>query len=87
MTMTNYRNNWLRLGFTEADLAAGGSDRFIDAMVLWGDPETITRGLRAHLGAGASSLHSAGPCGGRHGSARSNPDRARRCLSRVGPAG
>jgi len=34
-----------------------------------------------------SSLHSAGPCGGRHGSARSNPHRARRCLSRVGPAG
>jgi probable F420-dependent oxidoreductase len=56
MTMTNYRNNWLRLGFTEADLAAGGSDRFIDAMVLWGDPETITRGLRAHLGAGATQV-------------------------------
>ena len=56
MTMTNYRNNWLRLGFTEADLTAGGSDRFIDAMVLWGDPETITRGLRAHLGAGATQV-------------------------------
>ena len=82
MTLTNYRNNWLRLGFTEADLADGGSDRFIDAMVLWGDPATITRGLRAHLEAGAnSSLHSAGPCGGRHGSARPNPEGARRCLS------
>ena len=24
MTLPNYRNNWLRLGFTEADLAGGG---------------------------------------------------------------
>ena len=56
MTLTNYRNNWLRLGFTEADLADGGSDRFIDAMVLWGDPATIARGLRAHLEAGATQV-------------------------------
>jgi probable F420-dependent oxidoreductase len=56
MTLTNYRNNWLNIGFTEADLADGGSDRFIDAMVLWGDPATITRGLRAHLEAGATQV-------------------------------
>src|SRR6202034_3396281 len=41
LTLPNYRNNWLRIGFTEADFADGGSDRFIDAMVLWGDPPTI----------------------------------------------
>ena len=56
MAMTNYRNNWLRIGFTEADLADGGSDRFIDAMVLWGDAATIGRGLRAHLEAGANHV-------------------------------
>jgi len=56
MTLTNYRNNWLRIGFTEADLADGGSDRFIDAMVLWGDAETIARGLRAHFEAGANQV-------------------------------
>jgi probable F420-dependent oxidoreductase len=56
MTMTNYRNNWLRIGFTEADLADGGSDRFIDAMVLWGDAATIARGLTAHLQAGADQV-------------------------------
>ena len=56
MAMTNYRNNWLRIGFTEADLADGGSDRFIDAMVLWGDAATIGRGLRAHLEAGADHV-------------------------------
>jgi probable F420-dependent oxidoreductase len=35
MVLPNYRNSWLRQGFTEADLADGGNDRFIDAMVLW----------------------------------------------------
>ena len=33
MVLDNYRNNWLRIGFSEAELANGGSDRFIDAMV------------------------------------------------------
>jgi probable F420-dependent oxidoreductase len=56
MTLTNYRNNWLRLGFTEADLADGGSDRFVDAMVLWGGAPTIARGLRAHLEVGATHV-------------------------------
>jgi probable F420-dependent oxidoreductase len=56
MAMTNYRNNWLRIGFTEADLADGGSDRFLDAMVLWGDAATISRGLQAHFDAGADHV-------------------------------
>ena len=56
MTLPNYRNNWLRIGFTEADLAGGGSDRFIDAMVLWGDVATVARGLKAHLEAGANHV-------------------------------
>jgi probable F420-dependent oxidoreductase len=56
MSLTNYRNNWLRIGFTEADLADGGSDRFLDAMVLGGDAATIARGLRAHLEAGATQV-------------------------------
>jgi probable F420-dependent oxidoreductase len=56
MTLTNYRNNWLRIGFTEADLADGGSDRFVDAMVLWGDAATIARGIKEHLEAGANQV-------------------------------
>jgi probable F420-dependent oxidoreductase len=56
MTLTNYRNNWLRIGFTEGDLADGGSDRFLDAMVLWGDAATIGHGIRAHLEAGANQV-------------------------------
>ena len=56
MVLPNYRNNWLREEFTEADLADGGSDRFIDAMVLWGDADTVKRGLREHLTAGATHV-------------------------------
>jgi hypothetical protein len=70
MTLTNYRNNWLRIGFTEADLADSGSDGFIDAMVLWGDAATIARGLKAHLEAGANQVciqpvHAEGDTGAR----------------------
>ncbi len=56
MGLENYRNNWLREGFTEADLADGGSDRFIDAMVLHGDADAIRAGLRAHFAAGATHV-------------------------------
>jgi probable F420-dependent oxidoreductase len=56
MTLDNYRNNWLRLGFSESELANGGSDRFIDAMVLWGDKAKVQQGLRAHFTAGATQV-------------------------------
>ncbi len=56
MVLPNYRNNWLRLGFSEADLADGGSDKFIDAMCLWGDANTVKKGLRAHFDAGATHV-------------------------------
>jgi probable F420-dependent oxidoreductase len=56
MVLPNYRNNWLRIGFSEADLSGGGSDRFIDAMCLWGDAATVKKGLRAHFDAGATHV-------------------------------
>jgi probable F420-dependent oxidoreductase len=56
MTLDNYRNNWLRIGFSEAELANGGSDRFIDAMVLWGGADKVREGLRAHFAAGATQV-------------------------------
>ena len=56
MGLPNYRNNWLRIGFREADLANGGSERFLDAMVLWGDAGTIARGLEGHFEAGADHV-------------------------------
>src|SRR5499427_7373667 len=56
LLLPNYRNNWLREGFSEADLADGGSDRFIDAMVLWGAADKVKKGLRAHFDAGATHV-------------------------------
>jgi probable F420-dependent oxidoreductase len=56
LVLDNYRNCWLSIGFAEADLANGGSDRFIDAMVLWGDAATVKDKLRAHFTAGATHV-------------------------------
>jgi probable F420-dependent oxidoreductase len=56
MVLDNYRNAWLEMGFTEADLANGGSDAFIDQMVLWGSAAKVKEGLRAHFAAGATHV-------------------------------
>jgi probable F420-dependent oxidoreductase len=54
--LPNYVNNLLRLGFTDADVAAGGSDRLVDAIVAWGNPDTIVRRVREHHDAGADHV-------------------------------
>ena len=56
MPLPNYRNNWLRLGFSETELADGGSDRFLDAMVVWGNDSAIKQRIQEHLDAGASHV-------------------------------
>jgi probable F420-dependent oxidoreductase len=65
MVLDNYRNAWLEMGFTEADLSNGGSDGFIDQMMLWGTADQVRTKLRAHFDAGATHvaiqpLHAAG---------------------------
>ena len=54
--LVNYLNNLRTLGFTDADLADGGSDQLIDALVVYGDASTVAAGLRLHLGAGADQV-------------------------------
>lgn len=56
MTLDNYRNNWLRTGFTADDMEGGGSDRLMDAMVAWGSAATVAERLRAHFDAGADQV-------------------------------
>jgi probable F420-dependent oxidoreductase len=56
LELPNYTNNWLRLGFTEDDLADGGSDRLVDAMVAWGDETAIRERIQAHRDAGADQV-------------------------------
>jgi hypothetical protein len=52
----NYTNNLRRLGFTDDDLADGGSDVLIDALIAHGDPATAAARVTAHLAAGADHV-------------------------------
>lgn len=54
--MDNYVRHWRRLGFGDADFADGGSDRFIDAMIAWGDETAIRRRIEQHWAAGADHV-------------------------------
>ena len=54
--LSNYVNNWLRMGFTEADVRKPGSDRLIDAVVAHGSPEAVVHRLVEHLEAGADHV-------------------------------
>jgi probable F420-dependent oxidoreductase len=56
LDLTNYTNNWRRLGFTDDDLAGNGSDRLIDALVAWGDVEAVHQRVKEHLRAGADHV-------------------------------
>jgi probable F420-dependent oxidoreductase len=54
--LTNYTSNLLRFGYTEEDIANGGSDRLIDAVIPHGSAEQIAEAIRAHLEAGADHV-------------------------------
>src|SRR4051812_21218620 len=54
--LRNYTQNLLDFGFTEADLAGGGSDRLIDAVIPHGSAEQVAEAVRAHLDAGADHV-------------------------------
>ena len=54
-SLPNYRNNWLRLGFTDDDIDAK-SDRLIDALVGWGDADALRARVQAHYDAGATHV-------------------------------
>ncbi len=56
MTLDNYRNNWLRTGFSGEDMENGGSDRLMDAMVAWGSAAAVADRLQAHFDAGADQV-------------------------------
>src|SRR6201997_2814724 len=56
LNLTNYVNNFKRLGFTDADLTPPGSDKFIDALVAYGTPDDIADRLGEHLRAGADHV-------------------------------
>jgi len=55
-SLPNYVNNLRRLGFVDGDFADGGSDRLIDALVAWGDEESIRNRIDLHRAAGADHV-------------------------------
>jgi probable F420-dependent oxidoreductase len=56
LSLQNYRQNLVRLGWPEDDLAPPGTDRTFDAMVAWGDEEEIARKVNRHYDAGADHV-------------------------------
>ncbi|MCC5952831.1 MAG: LLM class F420-dependent oxidoreductase [Acidimicrobiia bacterium] len=54
--LPNYANNLRRLGFTDDDLAAPGSDRLVDAIVAWGTIDDVVARVAAHHDAGADHV-------------------------------
>ena len=56
LTLPNYTNNLRRLGWGDDDLADGGSDKLVDAIVAWGDEAAIVARVQAHLDAGADHV-------------------------------
>jgi len=47
LDLANYVTNLRALGFTDDDFANGGSNRLVDAIVVWGDIGAIMARVRA----------------------------------------
>jgi probable F420-dependent oxidoreductase len=56
LRLPNYANNLRELGFGDDDFADGGSDRLVDAIVVWGEVDAVAERVRAHHEAGADHV-------------------------------
>jgi len=56
LTLPAYQKNLGALGFNQTDLANGGSDRLVDAIVAWGDEFAVRARVEAHYKAGANHV-------------------------------
>lgn len=56
LQFANYRNELRKYGFTDDEFLNGGSDRLVDALVAWGDIDTIVGRVRQHHAAGADHV-------------------------------
>ena len=54
--LPNYTNNLRRFGWGDDDLADGGSDALVDAIVVWGDEQAILDRVAAHHERGADHV-------------------------------
>lgn len=56
LELDNYANNLRRIGWSDADIANGGSDALVDAIVAWGDAAAIRRRVEDHHARGADHV-------------------------------
>jgi len=56
LQLDNYTRNMRRAGFTDDDIASGGSDRLVDALVAHGGAAVISKAIEAHLDEGADHV-------------------------------
>jgi probable F420-dependent oxidoreductase len=56
LELDNYVNNLRRLGWGDADLLNGGSDKLVDAIVAWGDERAVKARVDAHRKNGADHV-------------------------------
>src|SRR5436190_3060482 len=54
--LDNYANNLRRLGWGDADIANGGSDALVDAIVAWGEVDAVKQRTAAHRRNGADHV-------------------------------
>ena len=54
--LPNYANNLRVLGYGDDDVAGGGSDRLVDAVVAWGGVDAIAARVHEHHAAGADHV-------------------------------
>jgi probable F420-dependent oxidoreductase len=54
--LPNYVNNLRRIGFTDDDVRGSGSKRLVDALIAWGDPDTVAARIAEHHAAGADHV-------------------------------
>lgn len=56
LDLPNYVNNLRRIGFTDDDVTGSGSKRLVDALIAWGDPDTVAARIAEHHAAGADHV-------------------------------
>jgi probable F420-dependent oxidoreductase len=56
LELDNYANNLRRIGWAESDLAEGGSDKLVDAIVAWGGAGAIKSRIDEHKKRGADHV-------------------------------
>lgn len=56
LPLPHQQDKFRRLGFSDEDLVPPGSNRLIDAIAAWGDPDEIADKVQRHLDAGADQV-------------------------------